>query len=136
MVLKVRRDTVLIVDDKKINRLLARAYLEMLGWKVDDCDGGLSALSYLRGGTPEYALLDIKMQDVDGLALVQKIREAYPLGTVKIVAYTAYTQSEVVELINISDFDSILFKPASLADMLGIFGTKDQEIFSWVNDLG
>jgi two-component system chemotaxis response regulator CheY len=136
MVLKVRRDTILIVDDKKINRLLARAYLEMLGWKVDDCDGGLSALSYLRGGTPEYALLDIKMQDVDGLALVQKIREAYPLGTVKIVAYTAYTQSEVVELINISDFDSILFKPASLSDMLGIFGTKDQEIFSWVKDLG
>jgi CheY-like chemotaxis protein len=132
---QVNRGTILIVDDMEVNRLLARAYLEMLGWKVDECNSGFSALNYLRKSTPEYALIDIRMPDIDGFALAKEIRSTHPLGTVKIVAYTAYTQTEAEVYMRDFIFDKILFKPMLFEDVMSVFGTKDQEIFSWENTI-
>jgi hypothetical protein len=32
-------------------------------------------------------------------------------------------------------FDKILFKPMLFEDVMSVFGTKDQEIFSWENTI-
>src|SRR5687767_7769503 len=43
----IERGRALVVDDAELNRILARAYLEALGWRVDECPEGYSALAFL-----------------------------------------------------------------------------------------
>jgi two-component system chemotaxis response regulator CheY len=117
----IETNTILIVDDLQVNRIIARAYLEMLGWNVDECDGGKSALDYFETHTPECVLLDIRMPHIDGIKLVKILRQIHPLGTVKIVAYTAHAIKEEVEVIRSSGFDAVLIKPVTLKDVALIF---------------
>ena len=123
--------SILVVDDMQSNRLLARAYLEILGWTVHECASALSTLGYLRHWIPEYILLDIRMPDIDGIALAAMIRQKCPPGAVKLIAYTALAQAEDVARIGASGFDGILIKPVSLEDMTDVFGSRAQEALLW-----
>jgi CheY-like chemotaxis protein len=122
---------VLVVDDMQPNRLLARAYLEILGWTVDECASALTTLTYLGRCTPDYILLDIRMPDIDGIALAALIRQKCPVGTVKLIAYTALAQAEEVARIRASGFDGVLIKPVSLEEMTGMFGSRAHEALLW-----
>jgi CheY-like chemotaxis protein len=121
MSILIEKNKILVVDDVYANRIVARAYLEMLGWNVDDCDGGYSALEYFTHNTPECVLLDIRMPNIDGIKLVKLLRQAHPIGTVKIVAYTAHALSEEIDAIRSSGFDEVLIKPVTLNDVSLLF---------------
>lgn len=120
----IEKDKVLVVDDVKVNRILARAYLELLGWKVDECASGQAVLDYARDNTPECILLDIQMPDIDGLEVAKILRQTWPVGMVKIVAYTAHAITEEVAHIRASGFDDLLIKPIILHDVSAIFGAR------------
>jgi CheY-like chemotaxis protein len=129
MLKPIESNKVLIVDDLQVNRIVARAYLEMLGWNVDECDGGKSALDYFEKNTPECVLLDIRMPHIDGIQLVKILRQIHPLGTVKIIAYTAHAITEEVDVIRSSGFDAVLIKPVTLKDVALIF-KKSEDAFT------
>lgn len=129
----IEQGRVLVVDDVEANRILARAYLELLAWTVDESVSALATLDYLRHRTPEYILLDIRMPHIDGIALAAMIRRKCPVGTVKLVAYTAHALDEEVAHIRASGFDDVLIKPVSLADITHIFGARIQETLAWEN---
>ncbi len=120
----IEKNKVLVVDDVKVNRILARAYLEMLGWKVDECDNGYAALDHVKENLPEYILLDIQMPGIDGIEVTNILRQTWPVGTLKIVAYTAHAITEEVTQIRESGFDDLLIKPVVLHDVLAIFGNR------------
>lgn len=120
----IEKDKVLVVDDVKVNRILARAYLEMLGWKVDECDNGYAVLDYVKETLPESILLDIQMPGIDGIEVAQMLRQTWPVGTIKIVAYTAHAITEEVTEILESGFDDLLIKPVVLHDVQAIFGSR------------
>ena len=65
---------VLVVDDIEGNRILARAYLERIGWQVDEAGGGLEAMEYLKHRIPQAMLIDIRMPDVSGDQLAAFVR--------------------------------------------------------------
>jgi len=118
----IEQGKVLIVDDVELNRILARAYLESLGWSVDEAVNGFAALAYFRTRMPEYILLDVRMPGMDGVGVAKTVRHAYQVGTVKIVGYTAHAIPG--ELVHIRDagFDEVLVKPVSLSDFEEVFG--------------
>ena len=118
----VEENTVLVVDDVEVNRILARAYLEMLGWKVQECAGGYAALEYLCEKMPECILLDIRMPGINGIEVVGNIRKTCPVGSIKIVAYTAHAIAEEIARIKASGFDDVLIKPVIFEDVRNIFG--------------
>lgn len=120
----IEKDKVLVVDDVKINRVLARAYLELLGWQVDECASGQAVLDYARDKVPECILLDIQMPDIDGIEIVKILRQTLPVGMIKIVAYTAHAIPEEVAHIRASGFDELLIKPIILQDVSAIFGAR------------
>lgn len=120
----IEKDKVLVVDDVKVNRVLASAYLQMLGWRVDECDSGHAVLEYVKNKLPECILLDIQMPDIDGIEVVKILRQAWPVGTVKIVAYTAHAITEEVKHIRASGFDDLLIKPIIFQDVSTIFGNR------------
>ena len=65
---------VLVVDDEHALRRLLRLYLEKEGYNVVEADDGLDALSLLRRGGIDLALVDIMLPELDGFELVRRIR--------------------------------------------------------------
>lgn len=108
---------VLIVDDVEDNRVLARAYLERIGWQVDECGGGVAAMEYLRHQTPQAMLIDIGMPDVSGDQLATQVREKLGLTRIRLVGYTAHCFPEEIALYRAAGFDDVLVKPVLLATM-------------------
>jgi DNA-binding response OmpR family regulator len=65
---------ILVVDnDSQIRELLYDA-LTKVGYKVSTTHSGKEALELARKQSPELILLDFKMPDMDGVALLEKIR--------------------------------------------------------------
>lgn len=63
----------LIEDEKRIAEFVARG-LESSGFTVDVAENGERALALLAGSAYDLLILDLMLPDVDGLTLLQKIR--------------------------------------------------------------
>jgi DNA-binding NtrC family response regulator len=70
--------TVLLVDDERnIQVTLSRA-LSMEGYAVEVAGGGLEALEKIAALPVDVVVMDVRMPDLDGLAVMQKARETRP----------------------------------------------------------
>ncbi|HET6869253.1 MAG TPA: response regulator transcription factor [Solirubrobacteraceae bacterium] len=65
---------VLVVDDERALRRLLRLYLEKEGYEVLEAGDGLDALSLLRRGGIDLALVDVMLPELDGFEVVRRIR--------------------------------------------------------------
>ena len=77
---------VLIVDDEHSLRRLLRLYLEKEDYEVVEADDGLDALSLLRRGGLDLALIDVMLPELDGFEVVRRIR---PESGIPIILITA-----------------------------------------------
>jgi FixJ family two-component response regulator len=80
--------TVLIVDDEPRVRLSYRVALETDGFDVHEADGAAAALAELAQYRFALVILDMRMPEMDGLNLLEKIRGEKVLTPVVII--TAY----------------------------------------------
>jgi CheY-like chemotaxis protein len=86
--------TALVVDDSSADRRLAGGLLERREeWNVIYAVDGSDALEQIELHLPDAVLTDMQMPNVDGLALVNRIREEYPL--VPVVLMTAKGSEEI-----------------------------------------
>jgi two-component system nitrogen regulation response regulator NtrX len=69
------RASVLVVDDEASIRESLRMILEYEGYRVDEAASGSEALTKIAVRRPSALLLDIKMPQMDGLALLSAVRE-------------------------------------------------------------
>lgn len=89
---------VLLVDDNKINLLVAKAQLNRL-WpdmRIVCCQSAGMAWDVLKNSRFDLALLDVMMPDVDGLELTRRLR-GHPdpaVATMPILAFTANVGSD------------------------------------------
>ena len=67
--------TVLVVDDEASIRESLRMILEYEGYRVEEAEGGKTAIARLGDRPPDAVLLDIKMPEIDGLDLLAAFRE-------------------------------------------------------------
>ncbi|HET9093609.1 MAG TPA: response regulator transcription factor [Solirubrobacteraceae bacterium] len=77
---------VLVVDDEHALRRLLRLYLEQEGYEVVEADTGLDALSVLRRGGIDLALVDVMLPEMDGFEVVRRIRTELGLPIIMITA--------------------------------------------------
>ena len=71
--------TILVVDDSAVDRLVARRLLEKHGgWRVTQAGDGAEALEAIAHSAPVLVLTDLQMPRVDGLSLVEQVRERFP----------------------------------------------------------
>jgi signal transduction histidine kinase len=71
-------ETILLVDDEEGIRNVLGIALEDSGYHVLKATSGEEALSIFRSNNPTIVLTDIKMPGMDGLELLQKIKEESP----------------------------------------------------------
>ncbi|MFY3742400.1 sigma-54-dependent transcriptional regulator [Anaeromyxobacter sp. Red801] len=70
--------TVLVVDDERNIQLTLSRALSMEGYAVETASGGREALEKLAALPVDVVVMDVRMPDLDGLAVLQKARETRP----------------------------------------------------------
>jgi len=86
--------TILVVDDSAMDRRIAGGLLEKRsGWGVVYADDGTSALDQIEMHVPDLVVTDLQMPGMNGLELVAKVKEKYPL--LPIVLMTAQGSEEI-----------------------------------------
>jgi CheY-like chemotaxis protein len=87
---EVRSRTILVVDDFDDTRLLLRTWLERKGFRVVEAEDGIEAVELAQSETPDLIIMDMEMPQLDGLNATRRIRQVKGLGSVPIVAVSAY----------------------------------------------
>jgi DNA-binding response OmpR family regulator len=99
------------------DRLVAEAlsaHLRRDGFQVLEADSGLDALSVLRRGTVDIALVDPALAEIDGLELVRRIRQE---STVPIIML-ADGRDEAARIAALdAGADDYVLRPVSLAEL-------------------
>ncbi|MDH4319487.1 MAG: response regulator [Desulfobulbaceae bacterium] len=86
---------ILVVDDEVIvgNRL--KQIFEKMGYEVEVRTNGTSALEVLDQKSFDIVITDLKMEGVDGMAVLGRVRELNP--ATKVIIITGYAQLETSE---------------------------------------
>lgn len=104
---------VLVVDDNKINRRVARTFLQSYGFQIDEAESGREAIALVRGTRYDIIFMDHMMPQMDGIEAVQIIRtECGENGSRPvIIALTANAMDGVKETFLNNGFEDFLAKP-------------------------
>ena len=89
--------TVLIVDDSRVSRLMARQYITGLhaDWIVEEAGTGEESLLKARAVPPDLILMDVNMPGMGGIAAAELLRQEFP--SVPISLLTANVQTATRE---------------------------------------
>lgn len=109
----------LIVDDDPAILLIASRFLQQAGFVVLQAGDGAAALELARREKPDALILDCVMPDLDGPALLQRMRaEIAETSAVPVIFLTADVSPENVEKLRALGAKGVIakpFKPAGLA---------------------
>jgi CheY-like chemotaxis protein len=89
--------TVLVVDDAPVDRHKAKRLVEKVeGWRAVTACNGAEALEAIEREAPTVVLTDMLMPEMDGLELVEAIRERHPL--IPVILMTAFGSEDIAIL--------------------------------------
>ena len=103
-------EKILLVEDNVMNRELVKDILEMNGYLIECVKNGKEALTILELESFDIVLTDINLPIMDGIELIQKIREKDEQPK-KIVAMTADTHTKTGKTFEEAGFDGFVQKP-------------------------
>jgi len=99
-------ETVLIVDDEKLVRWSLRQKCEEWGYRVLEAETGAEGLKVAHHESPDLVLLDVRLPDVDGLEVLEKLKQAGE--TRAVIMMTADPQMDDVKVaIKLGAYDFI-----------------------------
>ncbi|MBI2191099.1 MAG: sigma-54-dependent Fis family transcriptional regulator [Planctomycetes bacterium] len=106
---------VLVVEDEPSMRAVCEGFVRSFGHQVECVEHAENALSKLKDAPFDLVLADYKLPGMDGLHLLQHIKEEYP--ATEVIIMTAYADiSSAVQAIRYDAFD-YLPKPFELEEM-------------------
>jgi two-component system response regulator AtoC len=113
-----RLNNILIVDDELNMRLVLQAMLKKEGYEVAAASDGLEALKMLKTGPVDVVVTDLKMPNLDGLGLLERMIREYP--SVPVIIITAHgTVATAVDALKKGAFDYIS-KPFEQEDLKNV----------------
>ena len=84
----------LLIDDDPNLILLVKDYLEFRGYEVVTAENGREALEVLEHDLPDMIICDVMMPEMDGYALVSKVREDPRTDWIPVLFLSAKGQSQ------------------------------------------
>jgi len=104
-------DRVLIVDDSTANRFMLAQLVRARGCTVIEASGGQQAIDILACQPVDLVLLDIRMPEVDGFAVLEHIKSQDQLKTIPVIVVSSLDElSATVRCISMGAED-YLMKP-------------------------
>ena len=111
--------TVLVVDDRQVNRLVAMAMLRRVGFQVEEAHDGHEALKRLEKPGIDVVLMDCQMPGLDGMAATADLRiKEGPTKHTPVIALSAAISPADRERCRLSGMDGFLPKPIRLDDLI------------------
>ncbi len=110
------RARALVVDDNRINRMVARKVLERLGWAVDLAEDGERGVEAALASHYDLILMDCQMPTLDGLEATRRIRRQSAKSP-PIVALTANALPENRRECEAAGMCDLLAKPIRREDL-------------------
>jgi len=126
--------TILVADDKEMNRDVLHALITTLGHVPLLAENGLSALNQMEKQPPDLVLLDILMPEMDGYKVLNHMKSDSSLRNIPVIMISAvYEMESVVRCIEkgaddylVKPFDITLLK-ARISSCLEKKRLRDQE---------
>lgn len=109
---------ILIVDDNHDVATLMGTALRLMGHEVAVAFTGADALLQLASFTPEVALLDVGLPDMNGRDLGERLRAQY--AAIKLIAVTGYGQPADSEASRRAGFAAHLVKPVDVHKLIAV----------------
>lgn len=111
------RKTVLVVDDVAISLSVTEQALRE-DYNVVTMNSGSRALRYLRKERPDLILLDIRMDDMDGIQTLKEIRKMDNRADIPVIMLTGQNEkTSVLEAAKLGIYDYML-KPFAAQELL------------------
>ena len=97
---------ILVVDDDNDMCLLLTRFLTRNNYTVASAKSGQSAIEWMKKNTPDLVLCDFRLDDMTGIQLLSKIKEAHPDAAVIII--TGYSDvKDAVEVMKLGAYDYV-----------------------------
>ena len=118
--------TVLIIDDDRLTRWSVSRILERAGCQVREANSFAEGAASIKAQRPELVLLDVKLPDGDGFALLRSIQTTHP--DLPVIMMTAHASLETAQEAESLGARGHLAKPCDpeklLALVVGALGTR------------
>lgn len=85
---------ILVVDDHPDNIQLLRVRLEAQGYTIESAEDGQAALDQVYASPPDLLLLDVMMPKMDGMEVVQRIKNDRTLPFIPVILQTALDSTD------------------------------------------
>jgi two-component system response regulator ResD len=108
---------ILIIEDDEDIRGFASRVLELEGYKVYQAVNGREGLLTLRQQPVSLVLLDLRLPDRDGWAVLDELKEYPELSDVHVVMFTASAAASQRSQAQATGVDGYLVKPLSAASL-------------------
>ena len=116
---KTAPQLILIVDDESRMRRFIRMNMELEGYQVVEAENGIQALDQIRKHTPDLAIMDVMMPEMDGFETLGLLRE---ISTIPVILLTVRSDEEdITRGLNLGADDYITkpFSPGELTSRVG-----------------
>jgi DNA-binding NtrC family response regulator len=114
--------SILVVDDELLIRDLLYDFFSSQGWDISIAENGVKALKILGGKKIDLILTDIKMPEMDGLALAAEVRQSHP--EIPVVLMTGYPSVDTaVEALHAKVADYVI-KPFNINQLFKLVETQ------------
>jgi signal transduction histidine kinase/CheY-like chemotaxis protein len=111
------QQTILVVDDNEVQRVLIRDLLEPLGFVVLSAANGRECLQIVQRTNPNLVLLDIAMPEMDGWEVAQQLRRHHgKRPAILILSANAIDPHHMLEAERL--YDDTMMKPIDLRQLL------------------
>ncbi|USD33517.1 hybrid sensor histidine kinase/response regulator [Vibrio coralliilyticus] len=107
---RMEKPLILVVDDKRVQLLLAKLYLEQLGYNVLLANNGKVAVQTIQNNPIDLVFMDIQMPIMDGFEAASIIKRSHP--SLPIIALSGESGDKELKKIN-ELMDGHLSKPTS-----------------------
>jgi two-component system cell cycle response regulator len=87
-------DSLLIVDDNSVNRIMLSRYTTRLGYQSTLVENGRQALEKLRNEPFDLVLLDVQMPEMDGYQVLEEMKAEPGLREIPVIMITAVDELE------------------------------------------
>lgn len=111
--------TVLVIDDEESIRNLLDTLLSRKGYEVVLASNGQKGLELFRRARPDVVVLDLKMPQMDGLTVLQQVRQLNPTQPVVILTGAGTAKAEQqVRALGVTEYVEKEFSLHRLGDAL------------------
>ena len=105
----------LIVDDEIDVREFAKRFFVKRGIEVHTAAGGVEALKIISEQKPDLVLLDVQMEEISGIEVLKKLRDAN--DSTKVIMVTGAEDRETVNRANSFGVKGYVHKPLVLEEL-------------------